>query len=251
MKNKRETDAANRAAHLAQRQADKARRKSTPELSREKAKREERQRILIYCEGANTEPSYFNEFRLATADVRCFGEGRNTKSLVERALFLKDESEKKGNPYDQVWCVFDRDPQSANKGGHSAKDFNEAIQLAEQHDLHVAYSNQAFEYWLILHFNDHQGGSLPRSDYNRLLNEYLKPHNCSYDGREKKVTKAFFDILEAIDPAYNKSRRALASERAEKIMDRLPDANFATAESSTTVFKLVRILAADAGLSTP
>ena len=47
--------------------------------------------------------------------------------------------------------MFDKDDFSAN-------DFNNAITIAESNNLGVAYSNQAFEYWIILHFDDHQGG---------------------------------------------------------------------------------------------
>lgn len=225
-------------------QEAKSRRQSAPNLSRGKPRRAENQRILIYCEGRNTEPSYFRQFRLPTVTVTCKEEGYNTKSLVERAIILKEAAAEKGNPYDQVWCVFDRDPPSANKVGHSAKNFNEAIQLAERKGLHVAYSNQAFEYWLILHFSDHQGGPIPRSDYDGLLIKFLENHGCSYDGKASKtITKAFFDVLEAHDPKHKKSRRELAVVRAKKIMAHLPDTNFASAESSTTVYKLVEILA--------
>ncbi|MGN6417310.1 MAG: RloB domain-containing protein [Pseudobacter sp.] len=34
-------------------------------------------------------------------------------------------------------------------------------------NIQIAYSNQAFEYWLILHFEDHQGGKIDRNDYHK------------------------------------------------------------------------------------
>jgi hypothetical protein len=106
------------------------------------------QKILIYCEGKNTEPSYFSQFRLPTVEIVAFGEGKNTLSLVRRAIELS-----KAKQYDQVWCVFDADPDPNNSS--QTQNFNNAIQLAEQNGFRVAYSNQAFEYWLILHIEDH------------------------------------------------------------------------------------------------
>ena len=130
--------------------------------------REEKENILIYCEGKNTEPSYFNKFRLVSATIKSFGEGNNTLSLVKKALEFRDSGE-----YDQVWCVFDRDD-------NTLKDFNDAVFLIEKEKEKViegkivkfraAYSIQAFEYWLILHFNDHQGMAMPRTEYNDRIN---------------------------------------------------------------------------------
>ena len=109
--------------------------------------------ILIVCEGKNTEPSYFKQFRISSAIVKSIGEGYNTISLVKRAKQLA-----KRKKYDQIWCVFDADPKLDNT--KQAQNFNNAIKLAEKHKFGIAYSNQAFEYWLILHLDDHQGGAM-------------------------------------------------------------------------------------------
>ncbi len=89
MKDKRALDAKARAAHREQLKAAKERHRASPKLERPKPVKEERQRILVYCEGKNTEPSYFSQFRLANIDVKCFGEGRNTVSLVKHAILLR------------------------------------------------------------------------------------------------------------------------------------------------------------------
>ncbi|MBF9019024.1 MULTISPECIES: RloB family protein [unclassified Oceanispirochaeta] len=61
--------------------------------------------------------------------------------------------------------------QFPHKDDFSDSDFNTAITNAESYGFKVAYSNQAFEYWLILHFNDHQGGSIHRDSYNSIINK--------------------------------------------------------------------------------
>lgn len=41
-----------------------------------------KQSFLIVCEGENTEPDYFNAFRLTSANVKAVGQGINTVRLV-------------------------------------------------------------------------------------------------------------------------------------------------------------------------
>jgi len=213
-----------------------AKRRSEPNLSRGKATLNEKPTILIVCEGENTEPSYFRQFRLSTATIKPIGEGYNTTSLVKRAIKLSKE-----NKYDQVWCVFDADPKPSNL--KQTQSFNNAIKLAEKNNFGIAYSNQAFEYWLILHFDNHQGGSMERSDYNNKINQLLKQFGFTYDGKGSKVvTEDLFAALDGIDSKTKKERKILAIERAERNYNKLDHSNPAKEESSTTVFRLVREL---------
>ena len=45
--------------------------------------------FLIVCEGENTEPEYFNAFRLTSATVKAVGKGLGTMSLVKEALAIR------------------------------------------------------------------------------------------------------------------------------------------------------------------
>ena len=65
--------------------------------------REVKQSFLIICEGVNTEPDYFNAFRLTSANIKAVGQGLNTVGLVQKALRMKEEERKKGREYDQCW----------------------------------------------------------------------------------------------------------------------------------------------------
>ncbi len=228
MKDKKAEQAAARDRHKAQL---KDRRRAEPTLERAEPALHEKPTILIVCEGGNTEPSYFRQFRLSTAVIKSVGTGYNTVSLVTRAIQLAT-----GHTYDQVWCVFDKDDFSAN-------DFNNAIAMAEAQGFGVAYSNQAFEYWLILHFDDHQGGSMHRSSYGRKLNRLLRPHNISYRNEEDKlIDEVFFELLDGTDEQTGKERKRLAIERAKKNYNHRDHHNPAIEESSTTVFRLVEEL---------
>jgi hypothetical protein len=214
----------------------KAIRRNEPKLDREKATKTKRPMILIVCEGENTEPSYFRQFKLSTAVIKPVGEGFNTLSLVKRAIQLSKEKS-----YDQVWCVFDADPKPNNP--KQAQNFNEAIKLANKNKFGIGYSNQAFEYWLILHFDDHQGGKMNRSDYNAKINKLLKQYGLTYEGENSKlITEEIFEILDGIDEKINLERKRIAIKRAKRNYNQFDHKNPAKEESSTTVFKLVEEL---------
>jgi hypothetical protein len=228
MKDKKAEQIASRLKH---REQLKAQRRVEPDLKRDVAKLLEKPSILIVCEGENTEPSYFNQFRLSSATIKSIGEGYNTISLVYRAIRLANQGE-----YDQVWCVFDKDD-------FSDADFNNAIRVAKSQNFGIAYSNQSFEYWLILYFNDHQGGGMHRNDYNEKINKLLEPFNVIYDGNGCKIIEEdFYELLDGIDEKTGKPRVELAIARAERNYNRLEHSNPAQEESSTTVFRLVKEL---------
>jgi hypothetical protein len=225
IKDKKAAQALDKQKHKAQL---KLKRRTATSFERNKPVLSEKPTILIVCEGKNTEPSYFNQFRLTSATIRSVGEGFNTLSLVNRAIQIANQTN-----YDQVWCVFDKD-------NFDESDFNNAILLAETNGFGVAYSNQAFEYWILLHFNDHQGGGMHRDEYNDKLNKLLKEFKLFYDGKKTKlVTEEIFELLDGIDEKTGKERKVLAIDRAKKIFKRHGHHNPARNESSTTVYKLV------------
>jgi hypothetical protein len=228
MKNKTAAQIEAKKKHIAELKAAKARRRGEPILERPEPTKIEKPTILIVCEGKNTEPSYFRQFKLSSATIKALGDGHNTISLVNQAISLKDLKQ-----YDQVWCVFDKDKFSAN-------DFNNAIIMAEANGFGVAYSNQAFEYWLILHFEDHQGGAMSRNEYDATINEYLNPLGVVYDGQNSKlINEDFFEILNDLDTVTNRPRIQLAIQRGRRNYNLWNHDSPAVEESSTTVFKLI------------
>lgn len=202
MKNKKEEQIAAKQKH---RDQLKVQRKAEPILERPFASLTAKPSILKVCEGENTEPSYFNQFRLSSAKVKSVGEGYNTISLVNRAVELSQQ-----HNFDQVWCVLDKDDSSDN-------DFNKAIQIAKINNFEIAYPNQAFEYWLILNFIDHQGGGMHRNDYDDKINSFLKPYKVKYDGNGSKIVgEDIFELLDEIDEKTKNKRVDLAIVRAER-----------------------------------
>jgi hypothetical protein len=174
-------------------------------------------RFLIVCEGERTEPKYFKGFPLVTADVEIIGEGYNTVSLINRVISLRKEL---GflNKTDYVWCVFDKDDYSDNN-------FNAAIHKAEANGINVAYSNEAFELWYLLHFDRHDS-ALHREQYIDKLSENLK-------FRYTKNYNEMYSLLIDNQPIAIKRAKELYQKRSSSPANDNP---------STTVFKLVEEL---------
>lgn len=228
MKNKKENQKADRQKH---RDELKKHRRNEVGIERHPPDREEKLTFLIVCEGENTEPSYFSQFRLSSVTIEISGIGFNTLSLVEKAKEYASEKH-----YDRVWVVFDKDETTDDS-------FNRAILMAENENFGVAYSNQAFEYWLILHLIDHQGERLHRKEYGSKINSKLKPHGFVYDYKKSKIiSEELFEFLKSKEDGKQKTRMEQAIDRAKRNYDVFDHASPAKEESSTTVFKLVEEL---------
>jgi hypothetical protein len=172
------------------------------------------ERFLIICEGDKTEPNYFRCFRVPKDVINVRGFGYNPSKLVEKAkeLSLQDD-------YNQVWCVFDRDDWPK-------QDFNNSITSAENAGFKVAYSNEAFELWYVLHFEFLNTG-LPRKDYIDKLNILLK----------KKYIKNSATIYDEIE-----NRQATAIKHSQNLLKQYAPQNPESDNPSTTVHLLVEAL---------
>lgn len=176
-----------------------------------------RPKFLIICEGSKTEPNYFKRFRVnaEVIDLDVRGLGDHTLSLVEHTCKLMRQ-----NDYAQAWCVFDRDSFESER-------FNAAITLARQNGIEVAYSNEAFELWYLLHFHYHDTATA-RALYKEMLSERLgKPY--------QKNDPGMYRILEDRQPA--------ACHNAQRLLDFYgSDHNPERDNPSTTVHLLVQEL---------
>ena len=188
-------------------------------LSRRQGVREIKQSFLIVCEGEKTEPDYFKAFRMTAATIKAVGQAMNTMTLVNKAISIREADQKRKRVYDQCWVVFDKDD-------FPAKDFNQAIQLAEKNGFRVAYSNQAFEYWFLLHYNLYTG-AIHRNQYKDML---TKLTGIPYSKSEGYGAVMYNLLL---------SRQQQAISNAETVFAEISHGNPAEEESSTTVQRLV------------
>ena len=119
-------------------------------------RREPKRRFILFCEGENTEQSYFKAIkRLCTSTlikVEIVARGDVPYALAQKAVKrakaegLTSSSRNSFEENDEIWAVFDRDDHPR---------FEEAITICRQSGIQVGRSNQCFEVWLILHERDY------------------------------------------------------------------------------------------------
>ena len=184
--------------------------KTEPILTKSVGERPLHKRLLVVCEGKNTEHDYFDKFDIPGITIIPIGTGLSSTKLVKEVNVVRKTQEKrlKINKFDEIWVVFDKDDN---------KDFEQAIELALSLKYRVAYSNQAFEYWFLLHFTDHQGGAMPRTDYSEKLNEQLKPYGVTFDPKSKHVSEEMFEVLMAFLPkAYDRASIIFTNKKKQQ-----------------------------------
>lgn len=171
------------------------------DLKRRGPRKEPYDLVLIVCEGAKTEPFYFQElcdhYQLSTANIKVIpGEGNDPVSVVRTAKKQQKAETHLGEKYDRIYCVFDRD-EHAN--------YREGCQHAEREKFVCALSIPCFEYWLLLHFVD------SRAPYARTGGR-TAAQNCEHD-------------LKRHIPEYRKGQRGLF----QRLLQQLPDAKIRAA----------------------
>ena len=151
-----------------------------------------RGRILIVCEGKETEPNYFNSFpKMDNVSVVTAGGKGCPSQVVKKALELRDKA--KQSPYDAVWAVFDKD---------NFTDFKTAIDTAHKEKIGCAWSNEAFELWFVYHF-EKLTTFTHRNDYGSKIEAHVKQgakkqklsqyQKFSYQKNDENVRRTLLD----------------------------------------------------------
>lgn len=203
-------------------------------MQRIQKRRKTRDTILIITNGKRTEKLYFvnltNSFSSMFKIKVEYKNGQPDK-LVEIAKNLDL------NLYNQIWCVFDID--DTFKDGHLLP----AIEDAKRHGINIAYSNEAFEVWLLCHLTENISSNLTRKFYIREINKYLK------EERLPKYQKNDLDLLkEKFIPnalrASKIAKKIYQSFEADHQRKCSGDKNYPiwNWKSTTTVYQLIEAL---------
>ena len=195
-----------------------------PKFSRDNktGKKEQLPIILIVCEGERTEPNYFDQFEVTNITIDPRGIGDNTIRLVKYAI-----NESKRNDYDQVWCVFDKD-------SFPKDNFNNAVQLAQNNDFGIAYSNESFELWYILHF-EYLNSQITRDQY--INNIFKSKKDEGFPDSYKKNDPNIYRILKPYQHVALKNAQNLSNNYESELIP-----SSATQCPVTYVYKLVEEL---------
>lgn len=168
-------------------------------------------KVLIGCEGAKTEPLYFDgirqHLRASTLEfVLVDVPGTDPLTIVDAVIARVAEAKRKKawEPGDSAWAVFDGEEHQGTDGQRHR--WNTAIQRAEAKGIELAVSNPCFELWYLLHFHDQQAAlrrdaALKALKQNGRVPEYEK--NLAMFGRlhvsaDKSLTTAAVDRARAL-----------------------------------------------------
>jgi hypothetical protein len=196
--------------------------------------------FLIVCEDEKTEPYYFEgfikEFPEETVYLRAIGTGRNSKGVVEQSIVEKTKLAELSNKIvDEVWAVFDKD--DAEKSFGNAERFKEAFRLAREVNHKVAYSNEVFELWVLLHFTEISSVKpIPRNEIYKSISDIVKSFP-GYEGFEYQHGNT--EIIDVLTKVGNEED---AIGRAQELLRKQAGIQPLEANPSTTVHILVRRL---------
>ena len=122
--------------------------------------------FIIFCEDENSEPIYFESLGIdGKLKINIVPNQKSGKlNLYNTIIKCKDDGlmevingqyKLKEGVTENIWCVYDRDLETetiADIRPHDDLSFTTAIQAAISSGLNVAWSNDVFELWVLLHF---------------------------------------------------------------------------------------------------
>ena len=185
-------------------------------------------KLVVFCEGRNTEPNYLRSFAFEHGNkvvelilVPAAGVPMTlVRAAVDENSRLQALAKKSPDSYDarfQVWALFDFDEHPKVR---------EALQVARQNKVAVAMSNPCFELWAVLHLQD-QDAEIHRHAIQKLLRKLMP----KYDYRGKVID------YETIAPYYDDACR-----RARLICKRRIEENNPQGNPSTNVHELMAVI---------
>ena len=152
-------------------------------------------KILIACEGKQTEPKYFNairqDLRLTTVQVLILPhDGTDPLSVVNAVLEARKDKKREKTWFDDqdsAWAVFDGDEHIAN----NRPNWCQAIQIAKSQKINLAITNPSIEFWYLIHFQDHSA-IISRDKAKDRLKQHIPNYDkaqCYYQKELKVRTK--------------------------------------------------------------
>ena len=161
-------------------------------------------KIFVWSHTEKSEIEYFQEFEKYLKTHRLMPRKHVTwtpQELLKHVIRWKnkDITEKDG---DQIWCIFDIDSFAAKK-----EDRDELLTLIEKAHLNkikIAYINECFELWILLHF-DAVTSSIKRG---RELEEKIqKKFKSAKLGKFEKNQKVFAPLITLQKQAISNAKK--------------------------------------------
>jgi hypothetical protein len=152
-------------------------------------------KILIACEGMQTEPKYFNairkDLRLSEEQIEVIPHsGTDPLSVVNAVLEARKDKKRERTWFDDqdsAWAVFDGDEHIAN----NRPNWCQAIQIAKSQKINLAITNPSIEFWYLIHFQDHSA-IIARDKAKERLKQHIPNYDkarCYYPDPPKELTE--------------------------------------------------------------
>jgi len=198
----------------------------TPKIKRRGAKQDPEKKIVVVCEGRNTEPQYIKDFardkKHPLVDCKTIDGVGVPKTIVDRAIHEKEKlsriARRSGNSFDkkyEVWCVSDRDEHHG---------MAQEMQRARDNGLLYALSNPCVELWGYLHYFQNDA-PIHRHDMQRMLTGVMPGYDHAHG--------AIFDY-ESMKESYND-----ALSRAKELIRRREEEGGPCSNPSTNIYELM------------
>jgi hypothetical protein len=189
-------------------------------------------RFLIVSEDTKSSTDYFKalikEVQAACSGSKVVGIAKNsmvkgcgmsTTSLLKEAKKIRDSEL---TSFDRCWLVFDKDDFS---------DFNRAIREATDAGFEVAWSNESFELWYLLHFR-YQNTAIPRDKCTKALEAEIQ--KCKPSFRYDKGSSSMHSILAELGD------QSQAIKNAERLQNNYQDTDYSRHNPCTYVYQLIK-----------
>lgn len=191
--------------------SDKAKIKNPFERKKKKFYSELPPYTYIVCEGTKTEPIYLESIKKEINKkywdfsqgerIIIKGAGANTLSLLDFA--------RKNVEYDmpnakKVWLVYDKDDFPRDK--FDSTQFS-VDNRKDKREYRTAWSNECFELWLVLHFQNLES-DIGREKYREILRRYIPKYQKNYQN-------IYTDLKDKIPDAIKRAKKQYQSYKED------------------------------------
>lgn len=189
---------------------------SKSQEQRKKPKRQQNRRILIVCEGQNTEFFYFKSFkqaiRLPSVEVKILSMGKNSSPIN---IVKSAQNQLRQQEFDHAYCVFDKDRHPS---------YEQACNQ-ETDILRIVRSIPCFEIWVLLHFeytnrvfHAAQSGSVSKPII-QAIQKYLHQYSKS----EEMAKNLYWALAGQLDQALKRAKKLREHNQDQGTLDPYTD----------------------------
>lgn len=230
--------------------------------------------FIIFCEDEVSEYIYFKWFETSLIKINIINKQKSMMSNVVKAInyyqnnqFLIQEDGKYMIESEgiEVWCVYDRDLETdANLIQEKNIEFNLSISTASDTGINVAWSNDAFELWILLHFLEVNPLNILTKErkyyYDQLTEIFKNLPNPNID-LQKALIHASFNYKKDLKQKNNFKdivrpiilpKTNIAIQRAKALFEyHIQEQNYYNKKPCTLVYKLIERIIEKGGKEIP